>query len=107
DKNAFRFGDQFHLGGVDRDIAGAQSLVHGQVADIQLEFAGDLSGQAFDFDFAGHDFENAAFHLHARGFAEGVNRNLDAHANVHRNAQEVHVEKISGHRIDLPILDDG
>ncbi len=64
-------------------------------------------GQAFDFHFAFDDFENAALNLHAGRIAEGVHGNLDAHANVHGDAEEIDVEQAAGDRIDEPVFQDG
>ncbi len=45
--------------------------------------------------------------FHAGGFAEGVHRNFDAHAHVHGDAKQIHMEQVAGDRIDEPIFQDG
>ena len=57
-------------------IADAQHAVHLQVADIHIDVAGNVGGQALDFDFAQHLVENAAGGLDAHRNAQ----QLDAHA---------------------------
>ena len=67
---------------------------------------GNFAGQALDFDFAGDHFEDAALELDALRFAEGVHRHFDAHADVHRDAQQVHVQQMALDRVHQPILHD-
>ena len=40
------------------------------------------------------DFEDAALHLHTGRIAEGVHGNLDAHANVHGDAEKIDVQQL-------------
>src|SRR5215831_8050535 len=102
-----RVGDQLHLVGVDRDITGSEMHADHQVADVQLELGRNFAGQAFNFDVARDGFKDAALLLDARGLAEGVHRDLNAHSDVHRDAEEIHVEQVAGYRVNLPVLDDG
>ena len=56
--------------------ADAQHLVHPQLAHIHIDVAGNVRGQALDFDFAQHLVQNAALRLDADRNAQ----QLDAHA---------------------------
>ncbi len=47
-----------------RQIGDAQHLAESQVADVDLDVAGNVARQAFEFDFAQHLFQNAALLLH-------------------------------------------
>ena len=105
-EHAVRIGQELHLLRIERQIAGAQILVQAQAANVDLEFGRDVGGQAFDFDFAGDHFIDAAVDLDACRFAKGMNGHLDLHPHVHRNAQEIHVQQTAADRIDLPILHD-
>src|SRR5262249_26780509 len=100
-------GDQLHPVGVDRDITSAEVHADHQVADVEPELGRNFAGQALNFDFARHRFKDAALLLDACGLAEGVHGDLDAHSDVHRNAQEIHVQQVAGYGINLPVLDDG
>src|SRR5882757_7357183 len=105
-KNRLRIGEQLELCRVDWKFTGAQALVQREAADVHLEFGGDVSRQALNFDFARDDFVDAALHLHTRRLAKGVHGNFHPHANVHRDAEEVHVEQVAGDGIHLPVLHD-
>src|SRR5712692_7182886 len=106
-ENLFGVGQELQLGGVDLQSASAERLIQHQTADIGSKFGGNISRQAFDFDFAGNHFEDAALLLDAGGIAEGVHGNLHAHANVHGDAKEIDVEQFAADRIVEPILEDG
>ena len=75
--------------------------------NVHPEFGRNIGWQTFDFDFAGHHFEDAALQLDALRFAERVHGNLHAHAHVHGDAQQVHVKERALDRIDLIFLHDG
>ena len=65
-QHASRIGKQLDLFRINRQIAGAK-LDASSVRDVHLEFGGNVRGQAFDFDFAGDDFKDAALQLDALG----------------------------------------
>src|SRR6266436_2981588 len=48
----------------------------------------------------------AALHLHTRRLAKGVHGNFHPHANVHRDAEQVHMQQVAGDGIHLPVLHD-
>ncbi len=75
-------------------------------ADVGSKFARNITGQAFDFHFTGDDLEDAALHFYAARIAEGVHGNLDAHADVHGDAQKVDVKQIAANGIVQPIFED-
>src|SRR5271165_1641049 len=106
-QHAIGFGEQLHLFLVQRQITGTQCTVQRQIAHVRAELRGNVGGQAFDFHFAGNHFKNAAFDLDTLGFAKGVHGNFHAHAHVHGDAQEVHVQKLSGDGVHLPVFQDG
>ena len=102
--DAILVGEQLYLLGIDWNVAGAERLVEREAADIRAEFARDVGRQAFDFHFAFDDFEDSALNLNAGRIAERVHRNLDAHADVHGDAEEIDVEQAAGDRVDEPVL---
>src|SRR6267378_1414921 len=106
-ENLFGIGEELHLAGIDLQIACAESLIQHQATDIGFELAGDIAGQAFDFDFAGDNLEDAALDFYAGGIAERVHGDLDAHADVHGDAKKVDVEQVTADGIVEPILEDG
>jgi len=106
-QDAIGISEQLHLGSVERKIFGAELAVEHQRAHVHLEFGGDVRGQALDFDFAGDDFKDATLLLDAGGLAEGVHWNVDAHADIHGDAEEVDVEQVAAERIDLPVFENG
>src|SRR5216683_8338463 len=106
-ENLLGIGEQLQLGGVDLQIASAERLIQHQTADIGSKFGGNISRQAFDFDFAGNHFEDAALLLDAGGIAEGVHGNLHAHADVHGDAKEIDMEQFAADGIGEPVLEDG
>ena len=91
---------------VDLDIRRAKLHADHQPRNIHAEFGGDVAGQAFDLDFAGDDFEDAALELDALRFTERVHRHLDAHAHIHGDAQQVHMQEMALHRVHQPVLHD-
>src|SRR5229473_1653127 len=106
-ENLFGVGQELQLGGVDLQIASAERLIQHQTADIGSKFGGNISRQAFDFDFAGNHFKDAALLLDAGGIAEGVHGNLHAHADVHGDAKEIDMEQFAADGIGEPVLEDG
>src|SRR5579862_3105528 len=105
--DAILVGDQLDLLGIHWDFARTERLVEGEAADVGAEFRRDVTWQAFDFNFAFDDFEHAALDLHAARIAERVNWNLDAHANVHGDAEEIDMEQAAGDGIDEPVFENG
>src|SRR5215468_10356580 len=77
------------------------------MADVEPELARDFAGQAFDFDFASNGLKNAALLLDPGGLTEGVHGYLDTHADVHGDAEKVHVKQAAGDGINLPVLHNG
>ena len=61
--------------------------------DIDIDVAGNVAGQAFDFHFAQHLFENATFGLHAGGNALEFDGHADAERFVHGNALQIDVQQ--------------
>ena len=102
-----RVSQQLDFLGVERQIGRAKLLADHQSAHIHLELVRNLAGQAFDFDFAGHHFEDATLHLDALRLAESVDRHLDAHAHVHSDSQHIHVQQRALRRVHLPVFQDG
>ena len=105
--NANGVGDQLDFRRIERKIGGAQLLADHHVRNVDAEFFRNVGGQTFDFDFAGDGFENAALELHALRFAEGVHRHHDAHADVHGDAEQIHMQQLAADRIDLPVTHHG
>src|SRR5438874_1414532 len=78
-----------------------------EAADIGFEFARNIPGQAFNFDFAGDNLEDAALNLYAGGITESMHRHLNTHADVHRDTEKVHVEQIAADRVGEPVFENG
>src|ERR1700684_692630 len=97
-------GQQLHFFAIEREIPGAKLFADEHLANVHLEFLGDISRQALDFHFASHHFENAALHLHALRLAKSVHGNADAHAHVHSDAKEIHVEQRPADGFKQPIF---
>src|SRR5579862_7168479 len=102
--DAILVGDQLYLFGIQLKISGTQGRVERKAADVRAKFARDVRGQALDFDFALDDFENTTLNFYAARIAEGVDRHLDAHANVHRDAEQIDMQQTAGDRVDEPVF---
>ena len=105
--DALRVGHQRHFRGINGQVTHAQLFADHQLADVHAEFPGDFPGQAFDFHFARHHFENAALQLDALRLAESVHGHLHLHAHVHGDFQQVHVNQRTLDGIHLPVFQNG
>ena len=76
-------------------------------ATILLKALGLNNEQVLAHFFAFDNFEDSALNLNAGRIAERVHRNLDAHADVHGDAEEVDVKQTAGDGIDQPVFQDG
>jgi len=96
--------DELHGAG-QRDIAGALGLADHELGDVHTETFRNIVRQAFDFDGAGDDFEQAALHLDALSLAEGGHRHADADALGEIDAFKIGMQQIALHRVHL-LIDD-
>ena len=100
--HSFGRAGEFHGAG-KRDIAGALALADHELANIDDEVLRNIVRQAFDFDGASDDFEQAALHLDAGGLALGGDGNADADALGEIDALEIGVQQRVLDGIDLMV----
>ena len=90
-----------------RQVADANCLMQAEIGDIDIDVAGNVAGEALDFDFAQDQIEHAALVLDADGNADEPNRNAGLHGLVHGDALEVDVQQRVANRLILPVDDHG
>src|SRR5579871_5538819 len=94
--------DQLHGAG-ERHIARALALPDHQLGHIDGEAVWNLVRQAFDFDGAGDDFEQAALHFNALRFTAGMYRNGNANTLGEIDAFEIGMQQVALDRVHLLI----
>ena len=90
-----------------RQIDHAQHLAENQFADVDVDVARNVSGQALDFDLAQHLLEDAALRLHAGRLADQFDGHLDRQFLVHGDALHVDVQQLALDGLVLPVDDHG
>src|ERR1035437_1809786 len=90
-----------------RKIADADHVKQVHVADIDIDVAGDVDGEALDFDLAQHQIEDAASSLDAHRHTEGLDSNADAQSLVEGNPLQVDVNQLVLDGLALPVDDHG
>jgi hypothetical protein len=86
-------------------IADADGLINREAGNIDIDVAGDLAGQALDFDFAHDLIEDAAVVLDAYGDTDHANWNADLHRLIESDALEVDVQQAVADGLVLPVDD--
>src|SRR5581483_6635158 len=88
-----------------RKVGDVQRLVHLEVRDVRVDVRRNVSGQALDLDLVQSVKQDAARVLDARGGADELHGNGDAHLLVHRDALEVNVQQVALDGLVLPVDD--
>src|ERR1700733_9864707 len=98
--------DEFELL-IFRQVGYAQHFAESEFADVDIDVAWDVAGQALDFNFAQNVFEDATFGFYADGHALQNNGNADAKGLIHGDALEVDVQQVAFDGLVLPVDDHG
>src|SRR3984885_155469 len=98
-------GDELEL--AVRQIGHSDGTVQAKTADIQVNMAGDIAGQALDLNLAQYLVENAALHFDANRNSLQQYGHLHPHRFVHSDTFEVDVHQLALDGLVLPIDDHG
>src|SRR6185312_6203382 len=99
-------GKNFYLVGV-RQIAHAQHAVQMQLRHIHVDVAGNVGGQALDFDFALYLVEDAALGFDAYRRTQKLDPDAHAQRLIQRDALHVDVDQLVLDGLALPVDDHG